>query len=154
MLYLPYVKGDLSMLQYIWPIVVVVAANTFYNICAKSVPENVNSFAALTVVYAIAAVVSLALFFVTGEQKNFITEVMKLNWASVVLGIAIVALEFGYIAIYRAGWKITTASLVANISLAVVLLIVGVLVYKEQITLKQIIGVIVCAAGLVLVTNK
>lgn len=154
MIYLPYVKGDLSMLQYIWPIVVVVAANTFYNICAKSVPENVNSFAALTVTYTIAAVVSLVLFFVTGEQKNFITEIMKLNWTSVVLGIAIVALEFGYIAIYRAGWKITTASLVANISLAVVLLIVGVLVYKEQITLKQIIGVIVCAAGLVLVTNK
>lgn len=142
------------MLQYLWPILVVVAANTFYNICAKSVPENVNSFAALTVVYGIGAVVSLILFFITGEQKNFFAEVMKLNWASVVLGISVVALEFGYIAIYRAGWKITMASLVANISLAVVLLIVGVLLYKEAVSIKQIIGVFVCAAGLILITNK
>lgn len=142
------------MVQYIWPILVVVAANTFYNICAKSVPENVNSFAALTVVYGIAAVVSLILFFITGEQKNFFAEVTHLNWASVVLGIAVVALEFGYIAIYRAGWKITMASLVANISLAVVLLIVGVLLYKEAISVKQIIGVFISAAGLILVTGK
>lgn len=142
------------MVQYIWPILVVIAANTFYNICAKSVPENVNSFAALTVVYGIAAVISLVLFFITGEQKNFFTEVARLNWASVVLGIAIVALEFGYIAIYRAGWKITMASLVANISLAVVLLIVGVLLYKEAVSVKQLIGVVVCAAGLILVTGK
>ena len=142
------------MLQYLWPILVVVAANTFYNICAKSVPENVNSFAALTVVYVIGAIVSLILFFITGEQKNFLAEVMKLNWASVVLGISVVALEFGYIAIYRAGWKITMASLVANISLAVVLLIVGVLLYKEAVSIKQIIGVFVCAAGLILITNK
>lgn len=142
------------MVQYIWPILVVIAANTFYNICAKSVPENVNSFAALTVVYGIAAVISLVLFFITGEQKNFFTEVTRLNWASVVLGIAIVALEFGYIAIYRAGWKITMASLVANISLAVVLLIVGVLLYKEAVSVKQLIGVVVCAAGLILVTGK
>jgi len=142
------------MFQYIWPVLVVVVANTLYNICAKGVPQNVNSFAALTVTYGIAAVISLIMFFITGEQKNFISEVLKLNWTSLVLGIAIVGLEFGYIAIYRAGWKITTASLVANISLAVVLLVVGVLVYKEQINIKQIIGVIVCAAGLVLVTGK
>lgn len=142
------------MMQYIWPIIVVVAANTFYNICAKGVPENVNSFAALTVVYAIAAVFSLILFFITGEQKNILHEFSKLNWASIVLGIAIVALEFGYIAIYRAGWKITTASLVANISLAVVLLVIGVLIYKESVSVKQLLGVVVCAAGLILITGK
>ena len=141
------------MLQYIWPIIIVVAANTFYNICTKSVPENANSFAALTVTYAVAAVISLILFFVTGEQKSIFSEVAKLNWASVVLGISIVALEFGFIALYRAGWKISMGSLVANISLAVVLFAVGALVYKEQITVRQIAGAVVCAAGLVLITK-
>lgn len=141
------------MLQYIGPILIVVAANTFYNICAKSVPENANSFVALTITYAIAAVISLILFFVTGENKNFFSEVSKLNWSSIVLGIAIVALEFGYIAIYRAGWKISMGSLVANISLAVVLFIVGILVYKEAVTIKQVAGAVVCAVGLILITK-
>lgn len=141
------------MFKYIWPVIIVVSANTFYNICTKSVPENANSFAALTITYTVAAVISLIMFFVTSEQKNFFSEVLKLNWSSIVLGVAIVALEFGYIAIYRAGWKISTGSLVANISLAVVLLVVGILVYKEEISLRQIIGAVACAAGLILITK-
>lgn len=116
-------------------------------------PENANSFAALTVTYAVAAVLSLVLFFITSEQKNLFSEVLKLNWSSIVLGIAIVALEFGFIALYRAGWKISMGSLVANISLAVVLLIVGIFVYKEQITVRQLAGTVVCAAGLILITK-
>ena len=141
------------MFSYIWPIIIVVSANTFYNICTKSVPENANSFAALTVTYAVAAVISLVMFFITSEQKNFFSEVLKLNWSSIVLGVSIVALEFGFIALYRAGWKISAGSLVANISLAVVLLIVGIFVYKEQVSLKQIAGAVVCAAGLILITK-
>jgi uncharacterized membrane protein len=69
------------------------------------------------------------------------------------LGIAIVGLEFGYICIYRAGWKIGVASLVANISLACVLLLVGLFVYKEVITLKQLLGMGICAIGLMLIVK-
>jgi uncharacterized membrane protein len=69
------------------------------------------------------------------------------------LGIAIVGLEFGYICIYRAGWKIGVASLVANISLACVLLLIGLIVYKEVITLKQLLGMGICAVGLMLIVK-
>ena len=54
----------------IWPMLIVITANTFYNVCAKSTPQGVNSFASLTITYLIAAAASLIMFFVTGEQKN------------------------------------------------------------------------------------
>ena len=38
-----------------------------------------------------------------------------------------VGLELGYILIYRAGWKVSVASLVANLALACILVLVGVL---------------------------
>ncbi|MBQ5348964.1 MAG: hypothetical protein IIU54_04200, partial [Phascolarctobacterium sp.] len=75
------------------------------------------------------------------------------NWSALALGIAIVGLEFGYICIYRAGWKIGVASLVANISLACVLLLVGLFVYKEVITLKQLLDMGICAIGLMLIVK-
>ena len=66
-------------------------------------------------------------------------------------GICIIGLEYGYINIYRVGWKISTASLVSNIILAVMLLLVGLLVYKESITFTQGMGMFLCLIGLVLV---
>ncbi len=69
------------------------------------------------------------------------------------LGAAIVGLEFGYICIYRAGWKMSVASLVANISLACVLLVVGLLLYREALTLKQAIGMGLCAVGMILIAK-
>ena len=62
-----------------------------------------------------AAALSLLLFFVTtGGEKNLIQEIGKTNWAPVVMGLSVVGLELGYILIYRAGWKVSVASLVAN----------------------------------------
>lgn len=53
------------MWNLLWPMLMVVGANTVYNICAKSTPEKLNSFAALTINYGVAAALSLLLFFVT-----------------------------------------------------------------------------------------
>lgn len=137
----------------IWPIIIVITANTFYNISTKSTPGGINAFASLSITYLVAALLSVVMFWVTDHQKNFLAEISKTNWTSPVLGIAVVALEFGYISIYRAGWKISRASLVANIGLAVVLLILGIFFYRENISARQIIGMLVCLAGLFLISN-
>ena len=137
----------------IWPILLVIGANTFYNISAKSTPDGINAFASLSITYLVATVLSVIMFFVTGSQKNLLAEISKANWTSFVLGIAVVALEFGYINIYRAGWKIGIASLVANIGLACVLLALGLLLYKESMSLRQVVGMIVCLIGLFLISK-
>lgn len=137
----------------LWPVLVVVGANTIYNISTKSTPANVNAFASLAMTYVMAALSSVVLFFLTSDSKNLLAELAKTNWTAYALGVAIIGLEFGYICIYRAGWKIGVASLVANISLACVLLVVGYFFYKEVITLKQLLGMGVCALGLMLIVK-
>ena len=137
----------------LWPVLVVVGANTIYNISTKSTPANVNAFASLAMTYVMAALSSVVLFFLTSDSKNLLAELAKTNWTAYALGVAIIGLEFGYICIYRAGWKIGVASLVANISLACVLLVVGYFFYKEIITLKQLLGMGVCVIGLMLIVK-
>ena len=141
------------MWNMLWPVLIVVGANTIYNISTKSTPANVNAFASLAMTYVMAALSSVVLFFLTSDSKNLLAELAKTNWTAYALGVAIIGLEFGYICIYRAGWKIGVASLVANISLACVLLVVGYFFYKEVITLKQLLGMGVCAIGLMLIVK-
>lgn len=141
------------MLYMFWPILVVVAANTIYNICAKSTPEAVQPFASLTVTYFVAAVLSALMFFITSKNKDIISEFSNLNWTAFVFGCAIVGLEFGYIYIYRVGWKMGIGSLVANVVLACVLLILGMILYKQNISLKQVAGFLLCLGGIVLISK-
>ncbi|MCR4818863.1 MAG: EamA family transporter [Fretibacterium sp.] len=139
------------MLNRIWPIIIIVASNCFYNICTKSTPAGINAFCALVVTYLTSAVITFALFICEVKPENAFLELSKINWSSFILGIAIVGLEIGYILLYRAGWKLSSGALVANICLAFALIFIGSLLYKEQITLRQILGIGFCVAGLVLV---
>ena len=50
-----------------WPIVLDVGADVFYQICCKSMPENVDTFASLTITYEVAAVVSLVMFLIMSK---------------------------------------------------------------------------------------
>lgn len=142
------------MQNYIWPILLVVASNVCYNICTKSTPANVQPFAVLTVTYFVSMVTAALLYFATSETKNLLTDWENLNWTSFVLGIAIVGLEVGFIQMYRAGWNISIGSLVANIGLALVLIFVGLLIYNENISINQIIGIVLCIAGLLFINKR
>lgn len=136
------------MWQMLYPILIVVCANTIYHISAKSTPADISPFASLAISYAIAAVVSLVCFFLSSTQKNILLEAGKINWATLTLSASIVFLELGYILVYRVGWKVSVASLTANISVACILLIAGILLYHETITLRQCAGIAICLVGL------
>ena len=139
------------MWRLIWPILIVVLSNTFYNVCMKSMPNDVNPFGALMVTYLVAAIISAIIFVYVAGPSNVGAEISKINWTSVVLALAIVGLEVGYVFVYRAGWTVSTASVVANIALACVLLFVGYLLYRENVSLNQIAGIVVCMVGLILI---
>ena len=142
------------MLAYIWPVALVVASNVLYHICAKSAPAEMNPLASLTVTYLVGAVVSVILFFALNKGSSLTAEYKKLNWAPFVLGIVIVGLEMGSIYAYKAGWPISTASIVESAFLAVILIFVGLLLYKEAITWKKAVGIVICLIGLGFINMK
>ncbi len=140
------------MLKMIIPIAMLVLTNTFYNITQKKTPADANAFLSLAVTYTVAAAVCFIIFFAGHRAPILSEELKKLNWTSFALGVIIIGLEFGYILAYRAGWDISKAPLVANCCLAVVLVFVGMIVFREKVSVKQIIGMAVCITGLVIVT--
>lgn len=142
------------MFSYVWPIALVVISNVVYQICAKSVPGNASPFAALAVTYLVGSVISIAMFFTTSSSHNLIKEIGKLNWSSYVLGLVIVGLEVGFIYAYKAGWQVSTASIVQSSFLAIALLVVGALIFHEALSWKKLLGVGICMIGLVFINMK
>ncbi len=141
------------MIGYFWPIILVVASNVFYQIAAKSVPKRIDPFASLTVTYLIGAIVSFILYYVFNKNGNIASEYEKLNWAPFILGICIIGLEVGFIYAYKVGWQVSTASIMQSAFLSIILIFIGYMFFKEQITFNKIIGVIICIIGLVFI-NK
>lgn len=142
------------MFAYVWPLGLIVLSNVFYQVCAKSVPEKIDPFASLTITYAIGAVASLILYFVFNKGGDLLKEYQKANWAPFVLGLVIVGLEVGYIYAYQAGWPVSIAPIVQASVLAVILIFVGYFFYREALTWKKIVGIIICLAGLGLINMK
>lgn len=142
------------MFNYVWPIGLVVFSNILYQICAKSVPEGINPFASLTVTYTVGAVISALMYFLLNKSGNLIQEYSKLNWAPFIFGIVLVGLEVGFIYAYKAGWQVSTVSIVQSSFLAVVLIFVGWLLYKEALTWNKLVGVVICLIGLVFINYK
>ena len=142
------------MFSYLWPITLVILSNIVYQICAKSVPEGMNPFASLTVTYVVGAVISCVIFFVSGKNGSLLGEIGKTNWAPIVLGVVIVGLEVGFVYAYRAGWQVSMASIVQSAVLAVALLFVGRLLYKEPLSWTKLVGISACLVGLAFINYK
>lgn len=142
------------MFSYIWPIALVVLSNVFYQICAKSVPKEIDPFASIIVTYLIGAVTSAILYFAIGSGGSLTKEFAKLNWAPFVLGISIVGLEAGWIYAYKAGWEVSTGFIVQSAFLAIVLLFVGYLLYHEALTWNKLAGIAICLVGLIFINIR
>ena len=136
------------MFSYIWPLALVVLSNTVYHICSKQTPDTMNPFASLTVTYLVGAAVSAIFYYALNRDGNLLREYAQMNWATIVLGIAIVGLEVGFLYAYRAGWAVSAASVVQSSFLAIALMIVGKLIFGEALTANKLLGALICLVGL------
>lgn len=132
-------------LTYWIPFFIVVLGNIGYHVVVKATSVSAPPFLALSVTYLVSFLLCAAAYVVTGLSLR--QDLSALNWASAAWGLTLVAVEFGYILLYRAGWKISMASLLANVSVALLLAGIGVLLYKDVLLPRQIIGIILCLIG-------
>lgn len=142
------------MFSYIWPIALILTANTLYQISAKSIPGEMNPLASLTISYMISAAVSFILYFLLRKDGTLAEEYARLNWAPIAIGFTLIGLDVGCIYAYKAGWPVSTMQIVQSAVLAILLIFIGKYLYKEELTWNKIVGVLVCLIGLGLINYK
>jgi drug/metabolite transporter (DMT)-like permease len=141
------------MNSYTFSIALTVLANVGYHLCQKSINQGVSPLISLIATYAVALLTALiaAPFFGTSLAWASFRE---LNWASYGLGFGILLLELGFLLAYRAGWNLSTAALASNVTVALVLLPIGLLAFREQLNAWNWAGVILALAAIVLIGKK
>jgi hypothetical protein len=135
-------------------IALVLLGNVLYHLGLRAVPREANSAVATLAAYLVATVATAATLPFLARGVPLLPAARLLNWSTVVVGVAIVGIELGYLLAYRAGWTLSTASVTANVSLAVVLLAIGTMAFREPWSLPRAMGVGFCIVGLWLVNRR
>jgi drug/metabolite transporter (DMT)-like permease len=138
-------------------IILVLLGNVVYHLGQRAIPREANAVVATLAAYLVAVVGTLLTIPLLARGlsvSSFATSWQSLNWSTVLVGVGIVGVEIGYLLVYRAGWQISNASLVANAMLAVVLLLIGAMAFREPITMARAAGLVLCLAGLWLVGGR
>ncbi len=131
-----------------WPIALAVLSDIAYQLASKSTPEAMNPFASLTLAYLVGAAASALIYLLTSHAGSLFQEWRLANWTTLVLGLAIVGLEAGSIYMFRVGWEVSVGPVLKNAILAVALVAVGYLAYREPVTFTKLAGIGACLIGL------
>ena len=142
------------MFLFYFSISLAIASSALYHFSAKSTPANVNFPISLLVTYAIAIVITVLTAFFFPAKNGLIPELKQLNWASFLLAVAIVGIEFGFLLVYRSGWNLGIAAVLVNVVASLILVPVAIFVFKDKLNWVNIAGILVCLIGLVMLNWK
>lgn len=132
-----------------WPLLLVVLSSVGYQVGLKEVAGVGDPMISLMVTYLAASAVSFVIYFFQSLGKeSFLRGVLSVSLSAIGLGLAIVGIEVGTLFMYRAGWAVNVAFVVANSLIVAALMLTGFLLYKEKLTLRQLIGVGISLAGI------
>lgn len=141
------------MRAFFLPLGLTILSNVVYHLSQKSVPRNADPMLALAVTYVVALAVTVAVLLTTSGVPGG-PSFRTLNWATYATGIAIVGVEFGFLLAYRSGLNVSLGAVTSNVTVALVLLPLGVLFFRERITVTNVAGIALCLIGLALIMRR
>lgn len=131
-----------------------IAATVAYHLVLKLTPQGANPVLSLMVTYAVVTLLFGAVIGFGPGPLDWRQELRALNWTALALAATIVALDLGFMFLYRSGYDISLGALVTQSTAAMILLAVGVLVFREKLSLANGFGVLLCLVGLWLVNRR
>jgi drug/metabolite transporter (DMT)-like permease len=135
-------------------IALLVSANVAYHVCQKMIPSQANPVVSVIITFMVATVASLALLPVFLPDVSVVAELRKLNWASAILGLTIIGIEIGFLLLYRSGMQISLASIFVNAMVALSLVPVGILMFKDRLLATDMVGIGLLLAGIYLIAQR
>jgi len=129
-------------------ILLAASAGVLYHVSQKSIPDNATPAVSMMLTFATALIGTIIWFQFDGSNRNIISHIKETNWASISLGVSLIGLELGILLAYRAGWKVSNFSVANMTLLALFLLPVGVVLFKESVSIKTVLGLGIALTGI------
>jgi len=131
-----------------------ITGQVLYHVTQKSVSAGAHPVVSLMAFYGVAALASLPLFLLFPVSGSLSEELGKLNWAVYAVGASIVLIEIGFLLVYRAGAELSSAFVLTSAAVTICTLLVGLLFFREAVSLTKLAGIALCLAGIGLISWK
>jgi uncharacterized membrane protein len=125
-----------------------------YHLVLKLTPAGVNPLLSLLVTYALVTLLFGLVLLVAPGGFEWRQELRHLNWTALALAAVIVGLDLGFLYLYRGGFEVSLGALVTQSAAAMLLLVVGVAVFREKLSAANVVGLVLCLLGLWLVNRR
>jgi uncharacterized membrane protein YdcZ (DUF606 family) len=142
------------MKNFYLPLVLAVGGNLLYHLAQKSMPKAANPLFIITIAYIVGILACLLYSLAYPDERSFLDTLRESNWAVYAMGLGAAVIEVGFLLAYRAGWNISTAAVVCSTAVTLMLIPIGVIAFREQLSVRNIVGLLLCMIGLVLVAKK
>ena len=140
-------------MQAAWLVLAVVS--TFgYHLVIKLTPATVNPLVSLAVTYATVTVLFAAAAVLAPDGAPLRESLRQVNWTALALAGTIVGLDLGFLLLYRSGFDLSLGQLVTQSAAALMLIVAGVALFRERLSLSALAGIGLCMAGLWLIGRR
>ena len=139
--------------MYLASIALVVVGSLCYHLSNRAVNQRLPPAFALIVTYATALAIVTG-WSLAARERGRGASWRNVNWPTFSLAAGVVLIEAGFLLAYRTGWKLSTASLVANVGSSLLLVLVGVAMFGEELSRTTVAGLVLAIAGLVLINYR
>lgn len=142
------------MKNFYLPMVLVISGNLIYHLSQKLLPRGANPLYTMIIVYGIAIIACAAGALAYPSEKTFLQSARETNLTIFLLGLSVAMIEVGFLFVYRVGWNVSTASITTSVTVTLMLIPIGVLAFKEHLSVRNIVGLLFCLLGLILVAKR
>jgi drug/metabolite transporter (DMT)-like permease len=136
-----------------WPMATIVASFMLYHLAIKAIRPDLHPLAFLIGVYIVALVATIGLWIAFPALGPTGVQAGDMIWV-VMLGIALVGIEFGFLMAYRNGWTVSVAPTFSNVTLALIMAPIGMMFLKERLGWQGLVGLALCVCGLILMARR
>ena len=140
-------------MQFAWLLLAIVAS-VGYHLVLKVTPGAVNPLLSLAITYAIGAAAFLGCYALVPDTPPIRDAVRLVNWTALGLAITVIAIDVAFLLLYRSGFEVALGLNITQAAAALILVAVGVIVFREKITAMNLAGIVLCVVGLWLISRR
>ena len=142
-------------MNYFFPPILIVLGLVVYQVSQKSTDQAANPFVVVIMAYLIGILACIGGYFLIPRQDADLVPMMRtVVWPALGIGLGAAAIEIGFMLAYRAGWNLSLLPVSVNVCGAMLLILIGMIAFRESLSMEKVIGILLCIGGLILITIK
>lgn len=123
-----------------------------YHFFVKKIPSTIDPVVSVVAIYIFVLILSAIILPIFVDRANIMDHVRQVNWIQFAIACAVIFMELGFLLMYRYGWNLSTGNIVTGVAINLALVAIGILFLKEQLSAINVVGALMCIAGVAMIS--